>query len=158
MVLLQVHGVWHAARRRAGSSLCVPITYHLLSWRSEHSQTGPHTLQSIWFPNQIQRWVITMLCVVQCTMSEIHHDCWCYCLHSLRCKGDMFSGTKCIVSVLCTAPNKYTVVDPEGSIRPKFCVDIVVRHSAISPANCNITDKFRIHLQNHTTKQVWFLT
>lgn len=55
--------------------------------------------------------------------------------------------------VLCTAPNKYTVVDPEGSIRPKFCVDIVVRHSAVSPANCNITDKFRIHLQNHTTKQ-----
>ncbi|GFG31196.1 hypothetical protein Cfor_07617 [Coptotermes formosanus] len=56
--------------------------------------------------------------------------------------------------VLCTAPNKYTVVDPEGSIRPKFCVDIVVRHSAVSPANCNITDKFRIHLQNHTTKQL----
>jgi len=76
----------------------------------------------------------------------------------LPCKGDMFSGTKCNVSVLCTAPNKYTVVDPEGSIRPKFCVDIVVRHSAVSPANCNITDKFRIHLQNHTTKQVWFLT
>jgi predicted adenine nucleotide alpha hydrolase (AANH) superfamily ATPase len=46
------------------------------------------------------------------------------------------------------------VVDPEGSIRPKFCIDIVVRHTAISAANCNITDKFRIHLQNHTTKQV----
>ncbi|XP_033607454.1 motile sperm domain-containing protein 1 isoform X3 [Cryptotermes secundus] len=56
--------------------------------------------------------------------------------------------------VLCTAPNKYTVVDPEGSIRPKFCIDIVVRHTAISAANCNITDKFRIHLQNHTTKQL----
>ncbi|XP_069684660.1 motile sperm domain-containing protein 1-like isoform X2 [Periplaneta americana] len=56
--------------------------------------------------------------------------------------------------VLCTAPNKYTVVDPEGSVRPKCCIDIVIRHSAVSPANCNVTDKFRIHMQNHTTKQL----
>jgi hypothetical protein len=76
------------------------------------------------------------------------------CLTPISSRTDALSETKYIVSVLCTAPNKYTVVDPEGSIRPKFCIDIVVRHSAISPANCNITDKFRIHLQNHTTKQV----
>lgn len=56
--------------------------------------------------------------------------------------------------VLCTAPNKYTVVDPEGSIRPRCCIDIVVRHNAVTLANCNITDKFRIQMQNHTTKQL----
>ncbi|XP_066993957.1 motile sperm domain-containing protein 1 [Anabrus simplex] len=56
--------------------------------------------------------------------------------------------------VLCTAPNKYTVVDPEGSIRPRCCIDIVVRHNAVSAANCNVTDKFRIQMQNHASKQV----
>lgn len=56
--------------------------------------------------------------------------------------------------VLCTAPNKYTVVDPEGSIRPRCCIDIVVRHNAVSPSNCNITDKFRVQMQNHSTRQV----
>lgn len=56
--------------------------------------------------------------------------------------------------VMCTAPNKYTVVDPEGSIKPQCCIDIVVRHNATVPSNCNITDKFRIQMQDHTTKQV----
>ncbi|PSN51778.1 hypothetical protein C0J52_05271 [Blattella germanica] len=56
--------------------------------------------------------------------------------------------------VLCTAPNKYSVVDPEGSVRPKCCIDIVVRHNAVSPANCNVVDKFRVHMQNHTTRQL----
>ncbi|XP_063243230.1 motile sperm domain-containing protein 1-like isoform X2 [Bacillus rossius redtenbacheri] len=56
--------------------------------------------------------------------------------------------------VLCTAPSKYTVVDPEGSIRPHCCIDIVVRHNAVYPGNCNVTDKFRVEMQNHATKQV----
>lgn len=56
--------------------------------------------------------------------------------------------------VLCTAPSKYTVVDPEGAIRSRNCIDIVVRHNAVSPANCNITDKFRIQMRNYATKQV----
>ncbi|KAK7790877.1 hypothetical protein R5R35_010745 [Gryllus longicercus] len=56
--------------------------------------------------------------------------------------------------VLCTAPNKYTVVDPEGAIRSHNCIDIVVRHNAVSPTNCNITDKFRIQMRNYTTRQV----
>lgn len=56
--------VWHAARHRAGTSVCIPITYHLLSWRSEHSQAGPHTLQSIWLSNQIQRWALILLTVL----------------------------------------------------------------------------------------------
>lgn len=56
--------------------------------------------------------------------------------------------------VMCTAPNKYNVVDPEGSIKPRCCIDIVVRHNATTSSNCNITDKFRIQMQDHTTKQI----
>ncbi|VEN35074.1 unnamed protein product [Callosobruchus maculatus] len=56
--------------------------------------------------------------------------------------------------VLCTAPNKYAVIDPEGSIGPRMLVDIVIRHTMPIPANCNVTDKFRISMQDHTTKQV----
>lgn len=55
--------------------------------------------------------------------------------------------------VLCTAPNKYKVVDPEGTIKAKCCVDIVVRHTALLISNCNVTDKFRIQMQEHPTKQ-----
>lgn len=56
--------------------------------------------------------------------------------------------------VYCTAPDKYIVVDPEGSIKPMCQIDLVFRHNALSPANCNVTDKFRIQLHDHTTKQV----
>ncbi|XP_015589432.1 motile sperm domain-containing protein 1 isoform X2 [Cephus cinctus] len=56
--------------------------------------------------------------------------------------------------VLCTAPNKYKVVDPEGTIKARCCVDIVVRHTALLIANCNATDKFRIQMQEHPSKQV----
>lgn len=56
--------------------------------------------------------------------------------------------------VLCTAPNKYQVVDPEGIIKASSCVDIVVRHTALLANNCNIIDKFRIHMQEYPTKQV----
>ncbi|KAK5640236.1 hypothetical protein RI129_011047 [Pyrocoelia pectoralis] len=56
--------------------------------------------------------------------------------------------------VLCTAPNKYTVIDPEGSIGPQACVDIVVRHTLPIVPNCNTTDKFRITMQDHSTRKV----
>lgn len=55
--------------------------------------------------------------------------------------------------VLCTAPNKYVVVDPEGTIKAKCCVDLVVRHTALLISNCNVTDKFRVHMQEHPNKQ-----
>lgn len=55
--------------------------------------------------------------------------------------------------VLCTAPNKYKVVDPEGTIKARCCVDIVIRHTALLMSNCNVIDKFRIHMQEHPTKQ-----
>lgn len=57
-------------------------------------------------------------------------------------------------SVLSTAPKKYTVVDPEGSLKSQCCIDIVVRHNAVIPANCDVTDKFRIQMLDYTTKQV----
>ncbi|XP_018573270.1 motile sperm domain-containing protein 1-like [Anoplophora glabripennis] len=56
--------------------------------------------------------------------------------------------------VLSTAPNKYAVIDPEGSIGPRTLVDIVIRHTMPTIANCNFTDKFRISMQDHTTKQI----
>lgn len=61
-------------------------------------------------------------------------------------------------SVLCTAPNKYKVVDPEGTIKARCCVDIVIRHTAPLTTNCNVIDKFRIQMQEHPTKQVIFVT
>lgn len=58
------------------------------------------------------------------------------------------------ITVLSTAPQKYLVVDPEGSIGPQSCVDIAVRHNVPLSAHCNVTDKFRISMQDHTTKKV----
>ncbi|KAF7992897.1 hypothetical protein HCN44_005678 [Aphidius gifuensis] len=56
--------------------------------------------------------------------------------------------------VLSTAPNKYKVVDPEGTIKSRCCVDIVVRHIALITANCNAIDKLRIQMQEHPSKQI----
>lgn len=63
-----------------------------------------------------------------------------------------------VVLVLCTAPYKYQVVDPEGVIKASSCVDIVVRHTAILASNCNMIDKFRIQMHEYPTKQVIFIT
>ncbi|PBC29162.1 Motile sperm domain-containing protein [Apis cerana cerana] len=54
--------------------------------------------------------------------------------------------------VLCTAPNKYKVVEPEGTINPRCCIDIVVRHTSLISSNCNVVDKFRIQMQEHPSK------
>lgn len=56
--------------------------------------------------------------------------------------------------VLATSPSKYVVVDPEGVIKARCCVDIVIRHNAIFPCNYGITDKFRIQMQEHGHSQV----
>lgn len=57
-------------------------------------------------------------------------------------------------TILCTAPNKYQVVNTGGIIRPKCCIDIVVRHISLLLSNCNVVDKFRIQIQEHPSKQV----
>lgn len=56
--------------------------------------------------------------------------------------------------VLSTNPQKYTVVEPEGSIKPNCSLDILVKHNDVKPSNCNVTDKFRIQFLEHSTKKV----
>lgn len=56
--------------------------------------------------------------------------------------------------VFCTAPRKYTVVDSEGTIRPRCCVDIVVRHIDININNEGVKDKFRIQVVEHGQKKI----
>eukprot|EP00088_Acartia_fossae_P003111 TRINITY_DN11290_c0_g1_i1.p1 TRINITY_DN11290_c0_g1~~TRINITY_DN11290_c0_g1_i1.p1 ORF type:complete len:228 (-),score=62.23 TRINITY_DN11290_c0_g1_i1:485-1168(-) len=48
--------------------------------------------------------------------------------------------------VLCNNPKKYAVVEPEGKICGQKCVDIVIRHVAVSLQTVDTTDKFRITL------------
>lgn len=57
--------------------------------------------------------------------------------------------------VLATSPNKYIVADSEGSIRPRCCVDIVIRHNAILSSNIGVTDKFRIQTQEYGHSQIY---
>ena len=53
-----------------------------------------------------------------------------------------------------TAPYKYRIVDPEGSIKPHCCVDIVIRHLSIMPSFYHVTDKFRIQMNEHNSRQL----
>ncbi|KAG7302034.1 hypothetical protein JYU34_013489 [Plutella xylostella] len=55
--------------------------------------------------------------------------------------------------VLCTSPNKFTVIDPEGVIAPQSCIDIVVRYTQPSVAHCSTTEKFRITMYDRNTQQ-----
>ncbi|XP_023653438.2 motile sperm domain-containing protein 1-like isoform X1 [Paramormyrops kingsleyae] len=48
--------------------------------------------------------------------------------------------------MLCTAPSLYTVVDAEGSVRARSCVDIVVRHQDVSSRNWGRRDRFRLEV------------
>lgn len=57
--------------------------------------------------------------------------------------------------VLCTSPNKFTVIDPEGVIAPQSCIDIVVRYTQPSVSHCNATEKFRITMYDRNTQQVY---
>ncbi|KAM4537074.1 motile sperm domain-containing protein 1-like isoform 1-T2 [Odontesthes bonariensis] len=47
----------------------------------------------------------------------------------------------------CTAPALYRVVEAEGSVAPKSCVDLVVRHLDVSPANRGRRDRFRMEVR-----------
>ncbi|CAB3255801.1 unnamed protein product [Arctia plantaginis] len=55
--------------------------------------------------------------------------------------------------VLCTSPNKFTVIDPEGVISPQSCIDIVVRYTQPSVAHCDTIEKFRITMYDKNTQQ-----
>lgn len=58
------------------------------------------------------------------------------------------------ILVLCTSPNKFTVIDPEGVIAPQSCIDIVVRFTQPSATHCDAIDKFRITMYDSNTQQV----
>lgn len=46
--------------------------------------------------------------------------------------------------VLSNCPKRYAVADNVGTLKPKCCVDIVVRHTAVLPCNYGVTNKIRI--------------
>jgi hypothetical protein len=56
--------------------------------------------------------------------------------------------------VLCNNPKKYAVVEPEGKICGQKCVDIVIRHVAVSLQTVDTTDKFRITLYEEGTNEM----
>ncbi|KAM9335141.1 motile sperm domain-containing protein 1-like, partial [Symphorus nematophorus] len=49
--------------------------------------------------------------------------------------------------MLCTAPSLYRVVEAEGSVRAKSCVDLVVRHLDVSPRHWGRRDRFRLEVR-----------
>ncbi|KAK3594909.1 hypothetical protein CHS0354_020566 [Potamilus streckersoni] len=48
--------------------------------------------------------------------------------------------------VLCNAPQKYSVMNSEGTIGPQCRVDVFIRHQDISINHEGVKDKFRVHL------------
>lgn len=49
--------------------------------------------------------------------------------------------------MLCTAPSLYRVVEAEGSVRAKSCVDLVVRHLDVSSRHWGRRDRFRLQVR-----------
>jgi len=56
--------------------------------------------------------------------------------------------------VFCNAPNRYTVDFPQGMIRAKCSLDVIVRHTDICLSNVLATDKLRIQITEEGRKQV----
>ncbi|XP_027044471.1 motile sperm domain-containing protein 1-like [Pocillopora damicornis] len=55
--------------------------------------------------------------------------------------------------VFCTAPKRYMVVDSDGVIKPRCCIDIVIRHSDVQPAKTQ-QDKFRLQVFEYGLQKV----
>jgi len=55
--------------------------------------------------------------------------------------------------VLCNAPNRYTVDFPQGVIRAKCSLDVIVRHTDICLSNVLATDKLRIQITEEGSRQ-----
>jgi len=58
-----------------------------------------------------------------------------------------------LYQVLCNAPNRYTVDFPQGMIRAKCSLDVIVRHTDICLNNVLATDKLRIQITEEGRKQ-----
>ena len=48
--------------------------------------------------------------------------------------------------VLCTSPRKYRVVDADGTIKPRCCIDVYVKHRDANVSNEHVRDKFRLQV------------
>ncbi|KAF7227809.1 motile sperm domain-containing protein 1 isoform X1 [Nothobranchius furzeri] len=55
--------------------------------------------------------------------------------------------------VLCTAPNKYTVVDSTGAVKPQCCIDIVIRHRDVRACHYGVYDKFRLQVSEQSQRK-----
>lgn len=55
--------------------------------------------------------------------------------------------------VLCTAPNKYAVVDATGAVKPQCCVDIVIRHRDMRACHYGVIDKFRLQVSEQSQRK-----
>ncbi|KAJ8276422.1 hypothetical protein COCON_G00081740 [Conger conger] len=55
--------------------------------------------------------------------------------------------------VLCTAPNKYAVVDATGAVKPQCCVDIVIRHRDVRACHYGVIDKFRLQVSEQSQRK-----
>ncbi|TWW55831.1 Motile sperm domain-containing protein 1 [Takifugu flavidus] len=55
--------------------------------------------------------------------------------------------------VLCTSPNKYTVVDATGAVKPQCCVDIVIRHRDVRACHYGVYDKFRLQVSEQSQRK-----
>ncbi|KAG7278085.1 hypothetical protein CRUP_029030 [Coryphaenoides rupestris] len=55
--------------------------------------------------------------------------------------------------VLCTAPNKYTVVDATGAVKPQCRVDIVIRHRDVRACHFGVYDKFRLQVSEQSQRK-----
>lgn len=58
--------------------------------------------------------------------------------------------------MLSTAPQNFTVIDPEGVIAPQSCVDIVVRYTNPSASHANTNEKFRITMYDKESLEVYY--
>lgn len=56
--------------------------------------------------------------------------------------------------VWCTNPSRYSVSNADGVVRPRCCVDIIIRHKAVIPENEGRPDKFRIQITDNGQKTV----
>lgn len=56
--------------------------------------------------------------------------------------------------VLCTAPKKYSVVESEGHVKSRCCVDIVIRHKDVVARSEGVRDKVRMQITEYQSKTV----
>lgn len=59
--------------------------------------------------------------------------------------------------VFSNTSDKYSVIEPKGTIAPRAYIDLIIRHAAPFQSNCHSRDKFMITMQDSNTNQVCIL-